>query len=315
MRKELTVQTPESQLITEWQDSVKLSVKAGDISNATKTTYIVGMNKFMSWLQQQSDKQVSAKTIQEWKKYLLDLGKKPTSINSWLAGVKRFFEWTVNAGYFEYSPTATIRNVKRPRAGKTHLRDLFSDSEILRLLAQPKRNTKEGKRDYLIMCLAAFCACREVEIYRANIDDLSLDGKYPVIRVQLKNDSEKNSPKVFTHPIAIDALYDYLSVRGDIPGALIISFGNRSRGQRLSLSRIIHSFDEYKKDAGIISSRKTFHSFRHSAVSKVALLNIMKAQQLAGHASLEPLLIYVHQNDRLENPPELLIDYKNGNGK
>jgi len=52
---------------------------------------------------------------------------------------------------------------------------------------------------------------------------------------------------------------------------------------------------------------------RHSDISKVARLYILKASNLARHAGIDTTMIYVHEADRLDNPGEAFIDYVNGN--
>ena len=88
----------------------------------------------------------------------------------------------------------------------------------------------------------------------------------------------------------------------------------RSRWERLGTSAIRHMVKGYYQQAGIVDKRKTTHSLRHSAISKVAKQNVMKARQVARHASIDTTMIYVHENDRLTDPGEQFIDYVNGNG-
>jgi len=99
---------------------------------------------------------------------------------------------------------------------------------------------------------------------------------------------------------------------------MFVSLSDRNRGKRISTSGIRHLINAYMKRAGIVERRKTTHSIRHAAISKVAGRDVLKARQVARHASLDTTMIYVHENDRLTNPGEAFIDYQNdtnGNGE
>ena len=212
------------------------------------------------------------------------------------------------------NPTASVKNVKRKNAGKVHLRDKFSDREVLKILVAPNRTTAQGKRDYAMLCLLAFCALRTVELQRLDLDDLStVDGQL-VLHIQGKGSSESDDIAVISHPTAQAALLEWLDERGRKSGPMFWSLSRRSHGERLGM-RSIRDLADYIRSAGIHDRRKTLHSLRHSAVSKVAKRDILAAKQLARHASLDTTMIYVHQESRLDNPPEALIDYVNGNGE
>ena len=313
MDKSMTKARPEIALIQEWWNVLQLEKRAGEITDATMTTYQRGMTKFWNWCDEHQVDQVTSAVIQQWKADLLEAGIKPSSVNVWLAGVKRFFDWAVNAGSLAVNPAAGVKSVKRRGTHKNHLRDKLSDREVLRVLSQPDTDQATGRRDLAMLSLMAFCALRTIELHRADLEDLTTIEGMPVLRIQGKGSSEKDDQAVIYHPKAQDALYDWLAVRGKAPGALFTSLSNRSAGSRLGTSAIRHIVVGYYRMAGIIDPRKTTHSLRHSAISKVASHNIMKAKQVARHSSIDTTLIYVHQNDRLDNPGEQFIDYQNGN--
>jgi len=307
------IRQPENDVLSGWHEVIQLQVKAGEISETTGATYRRGIAQFLSWLQAQDNKEVNAETIQRWKADLAGQGLKPSSVNTWLAGVKRFFEWAAGAGLISVNPTAGVKNVKRKGTNKRHMRDALTDREVLRVLSQPDRNTTQGRRDYAILCLKAFCALRDVEIFRADLADLSTVNGMPVLRVQGKGSSEKDDTAVIYHATAQEALYDWLADRGKKAGPLFTSLSNRSQGERLGLSALRHMVIDYFRKAGVVDPRKTSHSLRHSAISKVARRDILKARQVARHASIDTTMIYVHEADRLDNPGEAFIDYANGN--
>lgn len=307
MSRELIVASPEQALVNSWIAAMALE----DLSDTSKNTYRNGMMLFMRWL---TDNNIQSVTPSIIKRFVSDMkiSHKPTSVNVWLAGIKRFFAWADETGYLPVNPSASVKNLKRKNANKTHLRDSLTDHEVLRVLAQPDRSTEQGKRDYAIIALKAFTAIRDIETNRADLSDISTQNGLPVLRVQGKGDVSKSEFAVIFHPKAQEALYDWLAVRGNKAGALFTSLSNRSIDARLTLSAIRHLMIGYYRQAGIIDPRKTSHSLRHSAISKVAKHDILKAQQVARHSKIDTTMIYVHQIDRMDNPGEQWIDYANG---
>lgn len=269
------------------------------------------MNKFITWVRSNQINQITAKTAHEWIATLRARGQKPTSINTWLGGARNFFAWANENGVIEVNPIANVTGVKRNGAGKKHLRDKLTDHEVIKVLAQPDQTTKSGKRDYAWLCLMAFSALRSIEINRANLKDLSA-GDLMTLRVQGKGSTETDDIAVLYHPKEQEAIYNWLAVRGKKPGPLFISLSDRNYGQALGLSTIRRLGGMYFKSAGIIDSRKTLHSLRHSAITKVAKHDLLKAKQIARHMNINTTLIYVHESDRLDNPGEQWIDYVNG---
>lgn len=308
----LAVIRPEIELVSKWEKALDLAVAAGDLSSTSGATYQRGMAKFVEWAKSAGVELVTPDVIQTWKADLLKRGMKPTAVNTWLAGVRRFFAWSVGSGALAVNPTAGVKGVKRRNTGKKHLRLELTDHEVLRVLAQPDRSTSQGKRDYCILALKAFTGVRDVEVYRADVADLDTVDGIPVLHVQGKGSTEKDDLVVVYHGRAQEALYDWLAVRGNKPGALFWSFSNRSQGERLGLSAIRHTVIGYYRAAGIVDPRKTSHSLRHSAISKIARKDVLKARQVARHASLNTTMVYVHEADRLDNPGEAFIDYVNG---
>ena len=255
----LTIIKPEVQVISDWYKALDLRVAAGDISSTTGATYKRGMNKFIRWVDSKSVTVVNADIIQNWKADLLASGIKPSSINTWLAGVRAFFSWAVGSGLLAVNPTLSVKGVKRKNTGKKHLRSALSDHEVIRVLAQPDRSTKQGRRDYCILALKAYCGVRDIEINRADLCDIDTVNSYPVLRVQGKGATEKDDLVVVYHMNAQEALFDWLAVRGNKPGALFVSLSHRSSGERLGLSAIRHLVIGYYRGAGIIDERKTSH--------------------------------------------------------
>jgi integrase/recombinase XerD len=291
-----------------WIADLAQRVSAQEISQDTAKGYERGAAKFLTWLSGQTP---SADTIRAWKAALLQSGTKPASVNAWLAGVRSFFGWLADREAIPFDPAAQIKGATRKGTKKRHARQALTDNEARRLLAQPDRTTNAGKRDYAILALMLYTAARTIEVHRADVADLTTQGGKLVLMVQGKGHTEKDDILVLIGP-AENALRDWLAVRGTKPGALFTSQSNKSAGDRLSRSALREIIKAYMTAAGIHGSNKTTHSLRHTAIS-AAIRHGAPAEKVRGmsrHASLDTLMIYYHEADRIDDPAEQYITYE-----
>lgn len=311
---DLTTTTPgaiqpqdiESQLAG-WLDWLDLRVSANEISKATANSYAHGARRYLTFAT--GTNPAEPDTIREWKAELLK-SYKPRSINTWLAGVKSFFGWLAETHRINFDPTQLIKGASRKGQSKKHVRETLTDSEIKRVLALPDPSTPAGARNAAILHTMAYTAVRTVEIYRANLEDLQTRGERLVLAVQGKGSREKDD-FVILPPAAESAIRDWLAIRGKKPGPLFTSLSNRTQGQRLSLQALRALVVGYFKLAGVTGNKST-HSLRHTAITKMirAGLSPVKVMSVSRHASVDTLMIYVHDVDRLEDPAENHISYE-----
>ncbi len=299
-------------LLREWTAHLALQVASGEISNATRQAYQRGWDKFWEWLQEQQSSQVDANLIRRWTAELRLAGIKPNSINVWLAGVRAFFAWAVSARRLALNPAAGVRGARRKGTSKGHLRQSLTDAEVRRVLAVPDRDTPQGQRDYALLALKAYTGARDIELQRADLEDLRTRAGRLVLYVQGKGREEKDEFIVIAHPAAEEALYAWLAARGERPGALFISLSNHAKGQRLTLRSIRRIVKHAYRLAGVRGAGKTSHSLRHSAISSAIRHGapLPKVQSMARHASLNTTMIYYHELDRVEDPAEGYVRYE-----
>jgi integrase/recombinase XerC/integrase/recombinase XerD len=67
----------------------------------------------------------------------------------------------------------------------------------------------------------------------------------------------------------------------------------------------------YFSNAGVHGKNKSTHSLRHTAITNAIRHNAPaeKVRGMARHASLDTLMIYYHETDRIDDPAEKYIDY------
>lgn len=293
-------------LLGQWKENLDLRVRAGEISQDTAIAYKRGASKFFHWFAENPTPDL----IRAWKAELLEAGTRPSSVNAWLAGLRSFFGWLAEIGQISFNPTQAIKGATRKGTKKRHVRESLTDREVLRLLEQPDRTTPEGKRDYAILSIMLYTAARGIELYRADLTDLKTTNGCMVLYVQGKGHAEKDDMLVLTAE-AENAVRDWLAVRGGKEGALFLSLSNRTKGGRLSRRALREIIKGYFVSAGI-HGNKTTHSLRHTAVTSAIKHGapVQKVKGMTRHASLDILMIYYHEADRLQDPAEKYISYK-----
>ncbi len=289
-----------------WQDALELRVRAQELKQDTAITYKRGVEKFLIWL---AGKRLSADIVRTWKAELLSNKVKPASVNIWIAGLRSFFSWLAEMGEIPFDPTQAIKGATRKGTKQRHVRESLTDREVIRLLEQPNRETREGARDYAMLCIMLYTAARGIELHRADIEDLkTMDGAL-VLQVQGKGHYEKDDFLVLSHE-AESAMRDWLVLRGKECGPIFTSCSNYSKGERLSRRAMRGIVKRYFDVAGL-QGNKTTHSLRHTAITSAIRHNapIQKVKGMSRHASLDTLMIYYHEVDRLADPAEKYISY------
>ena len=293
-------------LVNAWKDNLSLRVEAADIKQDTAITYLRGVKKFVIWL---GGERPTADIILTWKAELLKANNKISSVNAWLAGLRSFFGWLAERGEIPFNPTQAIKGAKRRGANDAHSRELLTDREVTRLLAQPDRNTKEGVRDYAMLNIMLYTGARGIELHRADIGDLRTYDGALIFQAQGKGHDEKGDMLILTSQVE-SAVRDWLAIRGKAGNALFISCSNKTKGERLSRRALRGIVRAYMDSAGI-QGNKTTHSLRHTAITNAIKHGapIQKVKGMSRHASLDTLMIYYHEVDRLTDPAERYISY------
>ena len=151
---------------------------------------------------------------------------------------------------------------------------------------------------------------RDIEIHRANIEDLRTLGDSTVLYIQGKGKDEK-ADYIKVTPVVEAALRDYIKTRRKPAKeeALFTSLSNNSQGKRLSTRSISGIVKQRLKNAGFDSDRLTAHSLRHTAVtlSLIGGNTLQEVQQFARHENISTTQIYAHNLDRAKNRCEETI--------
>lgn len=273
-----------------------------DASPRTIEAYSKNIKRFIIYLQDNGINRPQREDIVEYRDYL-KVDHKPTTVQSYLAAVKLFFQWTEREGIY---PNVADR-VKGAKLDTEHKKDYLTSKQVGKLLGAIDRTTTKGKRDYAILSLMVTTGLRTISIINANIEDIRTAGDSTALYYKGKGHEEKATYVKLAEPVE-EAIRDYLKARGKADGQepLFSSVANRNSGGRMTTRSISRLAKESLIQVDLNSDRLTAHSFRHTAAT-LNLLNggtVEETQQLLDHANINTTLIYSHALERASNNSE-----------
>ena len=272
-----------------------------DATPNTVRTYRGSLKQWFLYLRQNQIGHPDSETVRQYRQELQNSGKKPTTVKNYIIAVKRFFEWTEEAGFYPN----IAKYIKSGHLSKNFKKDYLTSSQAKKILDEIDRSTLKGKRDYAMLVTMLTMGLRTIEVSRADIDDIRTKGNATVLYVQGKGHDEKDD--LIRMPQHVEsAIRDYLSVRhaNDLSEPLFTSTSNHNADGRMTTRSIRRIVKTAFISAGYDSPRLTAHSTRHTAAT-LSLLNgatLQQTQELLRHRNIGTTEIYAHNIDAATNP-------------
>lgn len=259
------------------------------------------LERFFVFAKVKKPKDITEEQIREFRLYLnrqpgTKVGSRTEPMkrrtqNYYLIAVRAFLKFLRKRGIESTSPER-IELAKVPERSL----DLISPSELARLLAAPKADTLEGKRDRAILELLFSTGLRISELCALSIDDVDLSrdefsvrGKGDKVRV------------VFLTEEARSAVREYLASRKDMDDALFVRYGKKAHlgeDARVTPRTVQRLLKHYAAKAGI-TRKVTPHVIRHSFATDLLSngADLRSVQALLGHAHIGTTQVYTHVTD------------------
>ena len=276
-----------------------------DASPKTVQTYSRAVRQFLKYTAERGILHPTREDVLGFRESLKE-GHKPTTVQSYIVAVRLFFQWTAQEGLYP----DIAQHIKGAKLSKDHKKDYLTSSQVKAVLGDMERDTPQGRRDYAIFALMVTGGLRDIEVHRANIEDLRTLGDSTVLYLQGKG-REERAEYVKVPPEVEKAIRSSLADRTDTAGSqpLFVSMSNNSKGGRISTRSISGIVKTSLVNAGYDSDRLTAHSLRHTAVT-LSLLggnSLQEVQQFARHSNISTTQIYAHNLDRAKNQCESTI--------
>lgn len=270
-----------------------------DASPKTIETYSKAIRQFAEYCSRQGITAPQREDIISYREEL-KAEHKPSTVQNYITAVRLFFRWTDQAGIYPN----VADHVKGVKLDREHKKDYLTSEQAKNVLASVNTDTLKGKRDYAILSLMLTCGLRDIEVSRANIEDLGTVADSTVLYVQGKG-REERTEFVKVPAAAEKAIRTYLKERKekDAKAPLFVSTSNNNNAGRLTTRSISSVVKETLRAAGYDSERLTAHSLRHTAVtlSLLAGKDITEVQQFARHSNIATTMIYNHALDKAKN--------------
>ena len=305
---------------------LNLTIASGNASIDTIKTYRNRVHQFLSWCKERElyPALITTSNIIEYRKYLVDGSKTSPTIRLSLLAIKHFYIACLAEKLVNDNP---VNGVKAPRekreVGSTI--NYLSIEELQQLIDSVLPTYKirgdqtkqvQVLRDRILLGCMALQGCRSIEMYRANLGDVSESyGEH-----LLKLDGKNSIRTAILRPDLAEEIAQYRQARklakeqlaSDSP--LFVSLSNRRYGQRLSRRGISHIVDGYLSKCGLKSNdlerSLSPHSLRHTA-GTLSIQNgssLREVQDFLGHSDPKTTAIYTHVLNSQENNPASKIE-------
>lgn len=276
-------------------------IQALDRRETTKETYLKALREFARWLGEgKSPAELTKHDIQAYKDSLISRNLSPTSLSTYLTAVRRFYDYLISKEIVAENPAKGIRGSGRPQR---HLTSPLNSDEVKVLIDAIDTTSPVGLRDWAMINLMVRCGLSEIEIVRANVEDIKVKGGKQVIFVQGKSKSKKDE-YVILMPEAQQVLEKYLKARGESAEnePLFWGVGNRAKGGRITTRAIRERVNYYLKLAGIKRKGVTPYSLRHTAaiLAIESGAPISEVKQMLRHKTVDSTLVYFEEAEELK---------------
>jgi integrase/recombinase XerD len=305
---------------------LNLIIANGNASDDTIKTYRNRVAQFISWCKERElyPALITTENIIEYRKHLVDNSKTAPTIRLSLLAIRHFYTSCLAEKLVKDNPALSVKAPREKReVGSTinylsleELQQLI-DSILPTLKIRGDKTTNvQVLRDRILLGCMALQGCRSIEMYRANLGDLSESGG----QHYLKLDGKNSIRTVVLRPDLGSEIAQYRQARMRAKekltptSPLFISLSNRRYGQRLSRSGIGHIVDSYLEKCGLkhsdLERNISPHSLRHTA-GTLSLQNgssLREVQDFLGHSDPKTTAVYTHVLSSQENNPASKID-------
>ena len=271
-----------------------------EVSPKSAETYARGLRSLFRFFAENGIANPARADLIAWKEDLKARSLAPATIQGYTIAARRFFAWTETERAFPN----IARGIKGARVSRSHKKDYLPAQAVRAVLGSFDRSTAEGRREYALFALMVSCGLRDIEVSRANIEDLRPVGDFTALFVQGKGRNDR-AEYVKIPPEVEAAIRAYLRDREpvDASAPLFVSRSRNSSGARLSTRSISAIVKHALIASGYISSRLTAHSLRHTAITLSLLggATLQEAQQFARHSNISTTTIYAHNLEAAAN--------------
>lgn len=263
------------------------------LSDNSVEAYLRDVDKLTEFLsvanQLKTPVEVELKHLQQFIKWIGELGMTASSQARTISGVKGFYKYCLIEEIIKKDPTALLEAPKLKRS----LPDILSFEEIENIISQLDLSKPEGSRNKAILETMYSCGLRVTELVNLKISCLYLDVGF--IRVIGKGDKERLVPIGSDASKFIKIYKETTRVHQPVQNGFEDILFLNQRGKQLSRVMIFYIIKDLAKKAGITKNISP-HTFRHSFATHLVEggADLRAVQEMLGHESITTTEIYTH---------------------
>lgn len=232
---------------------------------------------------------VDSKLLKGYIYYMQNKNYSSNTINIRMTTLKCFCNWLFKNGYTDRNYSLILKKVKT----EEDMIQPLSNSDVRKMLAQPKKDTYAGIRDFTVMIVLLDTGIRINELVNTKINDIDIKEKLLHVRAEVcKTRKSRDLPLSKQSVFMLKQLIE-ISVENNSPYV----FMSTNSCDKVSEGVIIRDFESYGKRAGI-KIRCTPHVWRHTFCTNAvrAGIDIFSLQKLMGHRCISTTRKYVQLN-------------------
>jgi integrase/recombinase XerD len=251
---------------------------------------IVKLTQFLSINDiQKSPMEIELKTLQQFVKWIHELGMTDYSQARIISGIKAFYKYMLMEDLMDKNPAELLEAPKLKR----QLPDTLSIDEIEKILNSIDLSKQEGVRNRAILETLYSCGLRVTELVNLKISQIYFDEHF--VRIIGKGDKERIVP-IGSHALKHISIYReqirvHLNIKKGNDDVLFLN-RNGSKLSRVMIFLIIKNIVSLAGINKIISP----HTFRHSFATHLVEggADLRAVQEMLGHESITTTEIYTH---------------------
>jgi integrase len=223
-----------------------------------------------------------------WKSLDLKRGLGANRINKRLGQVNDFFNWAIAHGHYTAHPSSPVEGLfvssKAKLAAKTESYELFTNDELTKIFSAGYIDKFHKPDFYWLPIVALFTGARREELAALLAADIKTVDDVPTLFIP-KGKTPDARRLIPLHPVLLSlGFMDYAKHIQDMGEAYLFPYlldGANGRGKNAG-----RHFSNWLTEMKITSSRKVFHSFRHTVITRLHATgaNPAHVMQIAGHS-------------------------------
>ncbi len=285
-------------------------------SPKTRTEYFRDLGKWLTWAESDGLNPVTARPA-DVTRYMAGLAGSPATVARGIAVLASWYKFLCVNGKADRNPVDGVTRpaVNRDESATTALevadmKKLLRKADELAKLSTVFSHWRQltAFRDRAVLRLLADLGPRRAEIAKLDMSNLSYNKGFRTLRYIAKGGKLRERP---IPPHSLEALDEYLAIRGDAPGPLFVTITREKTYGRIDAKTGVYDVVKRIAKAAALeqADRLGAHGMRHSFATNAldhgaALKDV---QDALGHADPRTTRRYDRARNKLHNDPALML--------